>query len=69
MHRAVALAGDEQFVTAISHVHGLAADFDRRLFAKRRRNQADGIAVQTCNAEQAPVGAIAGNLSRLGNVF
>ena len=37
MHRAVALAGNEQLVAAIDHVHRLAADLDRRLLAKRRR--------------------------------
>src|SRR5581483_3969147 len=34
VHRAVALAGDEQLVAVERHVHRLAADLDRGLLAK-----------------------------------
>jgi len=47
MHRAVALAADEQFVLAVDHVHRLVADLDRGLGAERPIDQADDVAVRT----------------------
>src|SRR3984885_3251037 len=59
MHRAVALAGDEQFVAAECHVHRLRADLDRGLLAKRRIDQAHRVAVEAGDAEQAVVRRVA----------
>jgi hypothetical protein len=48
MHRAVALAGDEQFVAAERHVHRLAADLDRRLRDGEPTSTA-AMALPSCN--------------------
>src|SRR6185437_16902164 len=53
MHRAIALAGHEQFVAMERHVHRLAADLDRGLLFERRIDQAHGVTVETGNAKEA----------------
>src|SRR5271170_694866 len=59
MDRTVALAGDEQFVAAERHVHGLRADPDGGLLPERRIDQAHGVAVEAGDADQAVVGRVA----------
>src|SRR3974377_980768 len=55
VHRAVALASDEQFVLAECHVHGLMADLDCGLLLERRVDQAHRVAVKTGDADHAVV--------------
>src|SRR6266849_7458973 len=65
VHRAVALAADEELVAAKRHVHGLAADLDGGLRAERRVDQAHRVALEAGNADQAVVRAVARDLRGL----
>src|SRR6186997_2684165 len=69
MDRAVALAGDEQFVAAVGHVHRLTADLDRGLLAERRVDQTHGVAVEAGDSERLPVGAVAGDLGGFRHIL
>src|ERR1700752_5272442 len=62
MHRAVALAGDQERVAAKHHVHRLAADLDGGLLAERGIDQAHDVAFEAGDAQQAEVRAVAGDL-------
>src|SRR5205085_9756648 len=69
MHRAIALAGDEEFAAAKRHVHRLAANLDGSLAAERGLDQADRVAVQAGHAQQAEVFAKARDLRGPCNAF
>src|SRR4029079_9783801 len=67
--RPVALAGDEQVVAAIHHVHRLAANLDRGLLTEGRVDQAHGVAVEACDTKRPPVGAVAGDLGGFRHIL